>query len=834
MYQVTTAARLKRVLLGILLRGSLLFLFSFTSLGANSVNVAWDASPDSGIAGYNVYFGTASRSYQNQVAVGTNLAAAVSGLADGTKYYFAVTALNAAGLESDYSTEISYSTPGGNQPPTISVIGNQTITAGQSTGPLAFTVGDAQTPVLNLTVSGSSSVTSLVPNANITFGGNGANRTVTVTPAAGQTGSAQITVTVSDGTLTASTTFTVTVQAAAANTPPTISAISGQSITAGQSTGPLAFTVGDAETVAASLTVSGSSSATILVPNANIVFGGSGANRTVTVTPAAGKTGTAQITVRVSDGTNTTSTSFTLTVQAAGVNTAPTISTIPPQTILVNQSTAPLPFTVFDAETPAASLTVSGSSSSTTLVPNGNITFGGSDQNRTVTVTPASGQTGSTQITISVSDGTNTMNSTFTVTVLAPGVNTPPTISPISDQAGYVDHAVGPVGFTIGDAETAAANLSLSAVSSDQTLIPNANIVFGGSAANRTVSLTPGAGQQGTAQITITVSDGTNSAQSSFNVMITQPTVMTKSSLPPTSTYNGLFYESDAVRTRSAGSFKLTVSSLGKYSGQLQMAAGKYSFSGTFGVLCQATNTVVRKGATSLVLSFGLNPAGSQNPFSGNLSDGTWASEMHGVLAAANPAQVGTYTVAVPSQGFDASFPLGNGYGSVTVSSTGSAKFSGVLADGTKITQASQVSADGAWPLFVPLYKGKGLLMAWVSFENRTDDDLHGAINWVKQADLLSKFYPSGFAMAGNAMGAKFAPTSALALNTQAARLQSDGNGVITSIKVSSKNGTFKGSMLNKTTGKPMSFQGALLLKTDTGYGFILGTGQTTPVMLTP
>jgi hypothetical protein len=50
----------------------------------------------------------------------------------------------------------------------------------------------------SLTVSGSSNNTTLVPNANIVFGGSRANRTVTVTPAANQTGSAT-TVTVSDG-----------------------------------------------------------------------------------------------------------------------------------------------------------------------------------------------------------------------------------------------------------------------------------------------------------------------------------------------------------------------------------------------------------------------------------------------------------------------------------------------------------------------------------------------------------------------------------------------------------------------------------------------------------
>ena len=46
------------------------------------------------------------------------------------------------------------------------------------------------------------------------------------------------------------------------------------------------------------------------------MFGGNGANRTVTVTPAAGQTGTANITVTVSDGSLSTPTSFQLTVNA--------------------------------------------------------------------------------------------------------------------------------------------------------------------------------------------------------------------------------------------------------------------------------------------------------------------------------------------------------------------------------------------------------------------------------------------------------------------------------------------------------------------------------------
>ena len=71
--------------------------------------------------------------------------------------------------------------------------------------------------------------------------------------------------------------------AAPANTPPTISDVADRTIGAGGTTGPLAFTVGDLETPAASLVMSGASSNTALVPMGGIVFGGAGAARTVTV-----------------------------------------------------------------------------------------------------------------------------------------------------------------------------------------------------------------------------------------------------------------------------------------------------------------------------------------------------------------------------------------------------------------------------------------------------------------------------------------------------------------------------------------------------------------------
>ena len=112
------------------------------------------------------------------------------------------------------------------------------------------------------------------------------------------------------------------------NTAPTITPVANQSGTSGVAAGPYAFTVGDAETAVNSLTVSGVSSNLTVLPSANIVFGGSGANRTVTLSPAAGQTGTTVVTLTVSDGVASASSSFSLTVMPPA-NTAPTISTQP-------------------------------------------------------------------------------------------------------------------------------------------------------------------------------------------------------------------------------------------------------------------------------------------------------------------------------------------------------------------------------------------------------------------------------------------------------------------------------------------------------------------------
>ena len=98
-----------------------------------------------------------------------------------------------------------------NQLPTLTNPGNQTIFENKATNVLNFTVADQESSASTLVVTTSSSDTTLVPNTNIVLGGSGANRTVRVTPAIGLSGSATITLTVSDGNSTVSQNFQLNV-----------------------------------------------------------------------------------------------------------------------------------------------------------------------------------------------------------------------------------------------------------------------------------------------------------------------------------------------------------------------------------------------------------------------------------------------------------------------------------------------------------------------------------------------------------------------------------------------------------------------------------------------
>jgi len=75
------------------------------------ITLVWDPNTEPDLEGYKCYYGLNSGDYAQTVVVGTQPVCTVTDLKPGETYYFAVTAYNTVGLESDYSEEVIYIVP---------------------------------------------------------------------------------------------------------------------------------------------------------------------------------------------------------------------------------------------------------------------------------------------------------------------------------------------------------------------------------------------------------------------------------------------------------------------------------------------------------------------------------------------------------------------------------------------------------------------------------------------------------------------------------------------------------------------------------------------------
>jgi VCBS repeat-containing protein len=221
-------------------------------------------------------------------------------------------------------------------------------------------------------------------------------------------------------------------------------------------------------------------------------------------TPAADYHGSDSFTYRASDG-DLTSGLATVTITVRAVNDTPTAAADAYTTAEDTALTVTAPGVLAndgdpDGDPLSAAVASGPSHGSLTLNANGSFTF-----------TPAANFNGSDSFTYRASDGTLTSNlATVTLTVTA--VNDAPTVTVAGTVApggtcGTNDRS-GTINLTVADIETGATGLTLSAASSNKMLVPNANLVFAGTDAARTLTASSVAGRTGTAAVTITVRDG--------------------------------------------------------------------------------------------------------------------------------------------------------------------------------------------------------------------------------------------------------------------------------------------------------------------------------------
>jgi len=334
--------------------------------------------------------------------------------------------------------------------------------------------------------------------------------------------------------------------------------------------------------------------------------------------------------------------------------------------------------------------------------------------------------------------------------------------------------------------------------------------------------------------------------------------------IPIAGTYHGLFYEETEVRRHTSGYVRVAVTTRGTYSGFMQTAFTRHSFTGKLGLDCRATNQIRRPYTSPLNLLLNFGSGSEIDLVSGTVSDFTnWTAAILGNRVVFNPLTnpapyAGNYTLVLPGQVGTNTLPEGVGFGTLRVTASGLTTFAGTMGDGVRVMQSSAISKAGNWPLHSVLTYGltRGAVIGWMNFVDRPGDDLNGTLIWTKPGNFLDRFYRLGFTNECQAVGSIYrtpvGPQTNYVLNLSQAEVEFSGGNLLSdfsnsilmgpysrvnnlsgnplTLSFSMSLGTYSGTVTDPTTLKRLSFKGAVLQKQNAGFGFLTGTNQTSRV----
>lgn len=451
------------------------------------VNLAWNANPESDISGYKLKYGTSPGVYPNVVSVGTTPSTSISGLAEGTTYYFVVSAIR-SGLEGPVSAEISHltetiTTPPVNQPPVAQAA---SLTTAEDT-PAAITLSGTDPdsdPLTYAVVTGPAHgvLSGTVPN-------------LTYSPAADFSGSDNFTFRVNDGTVNSGN-ATISITVTPANATPVAIA---KSVTTTEDVAlPIVLTGSDGDGNPLSYAiVSGPAKGTLTGTPPNLTY-----------TPTADVNGSDSFTFRVNDGI-ANSAAATVSITVTPVNDEPVA--IAKSVTTAEDVSLPIVLTGSDKDGNTLTYTV--------VTGPSNGVLSGTAPN--VTYSPGANFSGTDSLTFRVSDGSvNSANAVVSITVTA--VNDAPVASPKSITT--VEDTAVAVTLTGTDVENSALSFAI--------VTQPAKGTVSGTPPNLTYL--PAAGFTGNDSFTYRANDGTaNSSPATVSITVTEKAPFPGTSILP-------------------------------------------------------------------------------------------------------------------------------------------------------------------------------------------------------------------------------------------------------------------------------------------------------------
>jgi len=413
---------------GLLVRLLCILALCISACSTQAVILEWDRNPETNVLGYRVYTGRQSRVYDSVLDVSNQTLAELATM-PGTTYY-AVTAYDTEGLESDFSDEVFYAAPTVNSPPTAqpdlyTTTRNVPLNIAMNAGLLANDSDVDGDPLSVLLVT---SVThgALSLNANGSF---------SYSPTTGYTGSDSFSYRASDGQSNSAVAIVTISVMAAPNRPP--AALADQYTT----TKNISLIIGAGAGVLANDS-DADGDGLVAIPGTSVSHGtlSFNANGSFNYTPAANFVGSDTFSYRVSDGKATSAVTVVTIIVTAPPNRTP-ISVadhyVTTKNTPLNVSAAGVLANDSDADSDPLVARLASSVSHGTLTLNASGAFN---------YTPAANYVGSDAFSYRVSDG----KATSAVAVVTITVNPPPNSPPASTPDNYVTTKNTPLTISAG------------------------------------------------------------------------------------------------------------------------------------------------------------------------------------------------------------------------------------------------------------------------------------------------------------------------------------------------------------------------------------------------
>lgn len=199
-------------------------------------------------------------------------------------------------------------------------------------------------------------------------------------------------------------------------------------------------------------------------------------------------------------------------------------------------------------------------------------------------------------------------------------------------------------------------------------------------------------------------------------------------------TYAGLLADAGGVQPESSGSFSLVLNVSGTFSGRFVVGTARKSFRGRFDATGAATATLPRAGLSPLSLALRVDLTNGTDQVTGQLSDGSWISELTGnrnvFNLRLNPApQAGARLFVLQRTETPGSAAAS---GLCRISASGTAAARGKLEDGRAFAATSLLAKNGDYPFFLSLNRGGEVLIGWLNFPAGPALGPEGTVFWVK------------------------------------------------------------------------------------------------------